>query len=455
MKKALTAMCVAAATVAASAAVAAGAVAPNDALYGRQWALPVIHAPDAWSRTTGSPNVKVAVVDSGVTMSQPDLAPSIWHNPGETGGGKENNGIDDDHDGFVDDWRGWDFVQGDNDPTDNFGHGTEVAGEIAARANNGIGIAGVAPNVTIIPVRVLDNLNHTNCEEGARGMAYAVKAGAQIVNYSIGEHDTCQAEEDVIKRAPNVLFVVAAMNDGLNNDQTPTYPCNDPEPNIVCVAATDANDQLWSHSNYGAQSVDLAAPGVDILSAYPKYGPEQVIFQDGFETDLDINWLPGSFGNWATTKEASHTGSWSLTDSPGGNFANNADLPVYLMDPLHLEGKSDCFANVYLKRDFSPFPSSWTGSDDRIQEEQSPDSVHWGRRVDGFVGGISDWKLWQIDLSELEGRFSIGQFRFRLLTDGVGAFDGVHIDDFKVTCIPPLTDYTGANDEFEPDSGTS
>jgi subtilisin family serine protease len=455
MKKALTAACVAAVAATASATVAQAAVTPNDALYGRQWALPKIQAPAAWDRTSGSPNVKVAVVDSGVTMSQPDLAPSIWHNPGETGAGKESNGIDDDHNGFVDDWRGWDFVQNDNDPSDNFHHGTEVAGVIAARANNGIGIAGVAPGVTIIPVRVLDNLNTTTCNEGAQGLAYAVKAGAQIVNFSVGTAKTCQPQSDVIQNNPNVLFVVAAMNDGSDNDQRPVYPCNDPAPNVICVAATDANDQLWNDSNFGAQSVDLAAPGVDILSTYLKYGPRETIFEDGFETDLDINWLPGTFGNWATTKEASHTGSWSLTDSPGGNFANNANLPVYLMDPLHLEGKSNCWANVYIKRDFSPFPSSWQGSDDDILSEATPDGVHWGRRKDGFIGGIADWELWQIDLSELENRFSIGEFRFRLQTDEVGAFDGVHLDDFKIYCQPPLTNYTGANDEFDPDSGTS
>jgi subtilisin family serine protease len=455
MKKALTAACVAAVAATASATVAQAAVTPNDALYGKQYALPKIQAPQAWDRTTGSPNVKVAVVDSGVTFGQPDLAPNLWKNPGETGGGKESNGVDDDHNGFVDDWRGWDFVGQDNDPTDNFGHGTEVASILAARANNAVGIAGVAPQTTIIPVRVLDNFNRTDCDEGAQGMAYAVKAGAQIVNLSVGEHKACQAEADVINGAPNVLFIAAAMNDGVDNDKTPIYPCTNPAPNLICVAASDANDQLWKDSNFGAQSVDLAAPGVDIMSAYPKFGPKQVIFQDGFETDLDINWLPATFGNWATTKEAAHTGNWSMTDSPGGNFANKSDLPVYLMDPLHLEGKTDCYATVYIKRAFSPFPSSWKGGDDEIRVEQSTDSIHWGRRTDGFIGGIADWQQWAIDLSELENRFSIGQLRFRLLTDEVGAFDGVHLDDFSVSCVPPLTNYTGASDEFDVDTGSS
>ena len=105
-------------------------------------------------------------------------------------------------------------------------------------------------------MRVLDNFNRTDCEEGAQGMAYAVKAGAQVVNFSVGEHKTCQAEADVINDAPNVLFVAAAMNDGADNDKTPIYPCVNPAPNVICVAASDANDQLWKDSNFGAQSVD-------------------------------------------------------------------------------------------------------------------------------------------------------------------------------------------------------
>jgi subtilisin family serine protease len=455
MKKVLTAMC-AAAAIAVPVAVAQGAVTPNDALYGGQWALPVIHAPEAWDRTTGSPNVKVAVVDSGVQMNQPDLAPNIWHNPGETGGGKESNGVDDDHNGFVDDWRGWDFVQQDNDPSDVYGHGASVAGVLAARENNGIGVAGVAGHVTIIPVRYLDNLGSGNCEELAAAADYAVRVGAQIVNISGAWHGACKQLADVINGAPGALFVVAAMNDGADVDQKPISPCSDPAPNIICVAATDQADNLWSHSNYGGQSVDLAAPGVDVLSPYPKFGPREVLFEDGFETDLDINWLgDGKPNTWDTTTEDAHTGSRSLTDSPGGNFANNTDNWAYLMQPLDLRGKTGCFANVWIKRNFSPFPSTFEGSNDRIQVETSPDYIHWGRRVDGSRTSSNGWELWQYDLSELEGQQSIGRFRYRLITDSVGAFDGVYLDDFKVICLPPITNLTGANGEFDVDSGTS
>jgi len=185
-----------------------------DPLSPRQWTLSKIGAPQAWARTTGSPAVKVAVVDSGVNLAHPDLVPNLWRNPGETGGGRETNGVDDDRNGYVDDWRGWDFVQQDNNPVDNYGHGTHVAGTIASRGNNGLGVSGVAWRASVIPVRVLDNLNSGGCADTAAGMAYAVRAGARIVNLSLGMRLPCQAERDVIDAAPNTLFAVAAMNTG-------------------------------------------------------------------------------------------------------------------------------------------------------------------------------------------------------------------------------------------------
>ena len=227
-----------------------GGAVPNDPFFDEQWGLHNtgqtvdgaagaagvdIGAPAAWERTTGSPDVKVAVVDSGINFDQPDLAPNIWRNPGESGGGRESNDVDDDGNGFVDDWRGWDFVQQDNDPSDNYGHGTHVAGTIAARGNNDLGVTGVAWRASVIPVRVLDNVDSGGCADTAAGMAYAVRAGARVVNMSLGMRLPCQAERDVIDGAPNTLFVVAAMNEALDVDAAPFYPCSYPSPNIVCV----------------------------------------------------------------------------------------------------------------------------------------------------------------------------------------------------------------------------
>jgi subtilisin family serine protease len=256
----------------------------------------------AWERTTGSTDVKVAVLDGGINFDQPDLAPNVWNNPGESGSGRESNGVDDDGNGYVDDWRGWDFVQQDNDPSDNFGHGTHVAGTIAARGDNALGVSGVAWHASLIPVRVLDNTNVGTCTDIAAGLEYAVRAGARIVNMSLGSFLPCQAERDVIDSAPDTLFVAAAMNQGIDVDATPVYPCAYPSPNIICVAATDSRDTLAGFSDYGARSVDLGAPGVSVLSSYVKWDPKVSLFTDGFETPLAGRWVTGGTpDSWVRT----------------------------------------------------------------------------------------------------------------------------------------------------------
>jgi subtilisin family serine protease len=425
----------------------------NDPLYSNQWALPAIHAPEAWTRTTGSPGVKVAVIDSGMTWGQPDLAPSLWRNPGETGGGKESNGKDDDGDGYVDDWRGWDFVQGDNDPTDNHGHGTAVASTIAARGNNGIGISGVAGNTTIVPIRVLDNDKSGRCSQIAAGIAYAAKIGAQVANVSIGSHNTCQAERDAIAAAPNVLFAIGSGNDG---ESEADYPCAYDLPNIICVGATDQSDAAAAYSNFDPQTVDLAAPGTHMLGAWPLPGPKYSIFKDGFETPIPGRWLPGAPNTWDRTTSGARTGSYALTDSPKGNYADNTDSYVYLMQELDLRGMRGCFANVWINSKIDPDLGTGRALGDALIAEASVDGVDWGERPDAFFGVSGGYELWQIDLSELEGRDNPPmRFRFDLLSDVSGNSDGVYLDDFEVACWPPLENYTGAANEFDYDTGTS
>jgi subtilisin family serine protease len=449
----------------------AGAV-PNDAFFGEQWSLhntgqsvdgvagaagADIDAVAAWQRTIGSPAVKVAVVDSGINFDQPDLAPNIWRNPGESGGGREHNGVDDDHNGFVDDWRGWDFVQQDNLPADNYGHGTHVAGTIAARGGNGLGVSGVAQRASLIPVRVLDNQDAGYCDEIAAGMAYAVRVGARIVNVSIGSRLPCQAERDVIESAPNTLFVVAAMNDGVNVDVDPFYPCAYPSANIVCVAATDARDRLIAFSDYGARSVDLAAPGVSILSSFVKWGPRQSLFTDDFETPLTGRWVSGgSPDTWQRTPFAPvRGGGFSLASSVFGTAGDNTDNWARLTQGLDLTGRRDCAASVWLRASLSGFdPTQPVEEQDRIVAETSSDGTAWGRRPDVLIGANSAFERWLIDLSPLEGR-ATGGLRFRLITNGDGVSGGVALDDLEVFCVPPLTDYTGAADEFIVSSGTS
>jgi subtilisin family serine protease len=260
------------------------AVAPNDTYFPQEWGLnntgqaifgvsgtpdADIDAPEAWDITTGSPAVTVAVIDSGVDMTHPDLAPNIWSNPGESGGGKETNGVDDDLDGLVDDAHGWDWVSNDSDPSDENGHGTHVAGTIGARGNDGTGVAGVSWNTSLMPLRVLDSSGSGSIADVVAADSYAGAHGAAVVNESFGGSGFSQAEYDAIRSAPGTLFVVAAGNAGANDDTTPTYPCSYDLPNLICVAATDQHDALAGFSNYGATTVDLGAPGYRIESDRP------------------------------------------------------------------------------------------------------------------------------------------------------------------------------------------
>jgi subtilisin family serine protease len=232
-----------------------------------------IDAPEAWEYSKGSKDVVVAVIDSGVDYNHPDLAPNIWTNPGESGGGKETNGADDDGNGFVDDFRGWDFGNNDNDPMDPHSHGTHVAGTIGAVGDNGLGITGVAWSANLMPVKIGDEQGGLSAASVIEGLGYAVRAGAKVVNGSFGGGNRTQAEEDAIKAAKDkTLFVVAAGNDRQNNDREPFFPCNFKSPNLVCVAATDQKDELAIFSNYGEQNVDIAAPGMNIYSTIPGGG---------------------------------------------------------------------------------------------------------------------------------------------------------------------------------------
>ena len=236
-----------------------------------------IDAPEAWDLTTGSPQVVAAVVDTGVDVGHPDLDSSIWTNPGESGDGRESNGIDDDANGLIDDSRGWDWVADDNLPADENGHGTHVSGTITASGNDGTGVTGVSQNSRVMPLRVLDAAGSGTVADLISAYRYAAAKGAPIVNASLGGSGFSRAELDAINAAPNTLFVVAAGNggeDGVgdNVDATPEYPCAYQAANIVCVAASDQNDGLARFSNFGSVAVDLAAPGVRTLSTVPGGG---------------------------------------------------------------------------------------------------------------------------------------------------------------------------------------
>jgi len=219
-----------------------------------------IDAQEAWGITTGSPQVIIAVVDTGVDYNHPDLASNIWQNTGEI-----INGKDDDGNGYIDDVRGWNFVAKNNDPMDDSGHGTHCAGTIAAVGNNGIGVTGTAWNVKIMPLKFLNAQGSGFVSDAISAILYANRKGAAVISNSWSGTGYTQSLKDAIDSSSSVI-VCAAGNSGANSDVNPQYPAAFTSSNILSVAASDYNDKLASFSNYGTASVDLAAPGVSIYS---------------------------------------------------------------------------------------------------------------------------------------------------------------------------------------------
>jgi|GEM_PF-1014650 len=254
-----------------------GVLTPNDPGWALQWGPAQIEAPTAWSIVTGTSDLVIAVLDSGLQRDHEDLAGNVWTNPGET----PDNGIDDEGNGKVDDVWGWHFYHAwawdgqeytylpreDNRVVDDNGHGTHVAGIAGAEINNGLGIAGMAGGSRLMTVKVLDQYGTGWYSDIAQGIVYAVDNGAQIINLSAGGESPSQTLQEAVDyaHAHGVLVVAATGNDG----GAVLYPaaCE----HVLAVAATDQSDAWADFSNHGPQ-VDVAAPGVDIYSTWPWRG---------------------------------------------------------------------------------------------------------------------------------------------------------------------------------------
>ena len=257
---------------------------PNDPSYSQLWGMnntgqnggtpdADIDAPEAWDISKGSASIVVAVIDSGVDYTHPDLAANIWTNPGEIAG----NGIDDDGNGFVDDIHGYDFANNDADPMDDNDHGTHVSGTIAGVGDNGVGVVGVNWVSSIMALKFLDASGSGTTSDAIRAVNYATMmrtshgVNIRVTNNSWGGGAFDQSLSDAIKAGGDagILFVAAAGNSGTDNDVIPSYPSGYNLSCIIAVAATDNQDIIANFSQYGATTVDLAAPGVDILSTIP------------------------------------------------------------------------------------------------------------------------------------------------------------------------------------------
>ncbi len=273
---------------------------PNDPGYPRQWGLhntgqtggtadADVDAPQAWNLSVGSDNAVIAVIDTGVDYTHPDLRANMWVNPGETGldsqgRSRMTNGVDDDGNGYIDDVHGINAITRTGNPMDDNRHGTHVAGIIGASSNNQVGVAGVNWRVKIIGAKFMNASGNGSVADAIRALDYCTslkrlfldsggRRGANILatNNSWGGNNFSQALFDAIKRSSDagILFIAAAGNSATNNDTTPFYPAGYNLPNIIAVAATDARDRRAIFSNYGANSVEMGAPGADILSTIP------------------------------------------------------------------------------------------------------------------------------------------------------------------------------------------
>lgn len=314
-----------------------------DPLFSKQWGMLDTGVQEAWKITLGNPNMIVAVIDTGVDYTHEDLLPNLWRNEKEIPG----NGIDDDNNGYVDDTIGWDFVSNDAKPFDfavdpldlimgggNPGHGTHCAGNVAARGGNGLGIAGVAPNVKIMSIRFLSEKGQGTTADAVKSILYAVNNGARILSNSWGSEGEDpadavgnQALRDAVQYAQDkgALFIAAAGNGhngvGYNNDidAKPAFPASYDHDIILSVAALDSKNELGSFSNWGLKTVDIGAPGVAVFSTTVggKYS-DLVLSIGGFEVTWDgtsmatphvagaaaLYWSANPTKSWREVKEA-------------------------------------------------------------------------------------------------------------------------------------------------------
>ena len=419
---------------------------PNDPFYPDLWGLnntgqPIpgssspgtpdadIDAPEAWDITTGSDEVTVAIVDTGVDYDHPDLASNIWRNPGETGldaGGaaKATNGVDDDGNGLIDDSRGWDWPGADNAPRDFDGHGSHVAGTVGGAGDDGAGIVGVNWRVQLMALRALDTQGSGNDAEIASAFAYAGDKGADVVNASLGGPGSSQVLEDAVTSAPDTLFMFAAGNDNQDNDLNAYQPCTIDAPNVLCVAATNQFDQLASFSNYGATTVDLAAPGNRIVSAYNSLS--EVLGED-FDAGMS-GWT--TTGTWGV--EQAGAGNFRLVDSPNGSYADNSAANFARSPAVDLSAEAGCQLTYTARRRLAP--------NDSLTVETSTDGATWSTLQ--TYTGVNDSTSIELEhsLAAVEGA-GTAYVRFGLESDAAGTADGVWIDEVSIRCRDEQLDY--------------
>jgi subtilisin family serine protease len=411
---------------------------PNDPQFGQLWGLhntgqtggtpdADIDAPEAWDIHTGSPDAVIAVIDTGIAYGHTDLTSNMWTNDPEVNG---IPGVDDDGNGYVDDGYGWDFVGADNDPTDYFSHGTHVAGTIAAIGNNAIGITGVNWLASIMPLRIFGAFGYGDTANAIEAITYAADNGAHVINASWGGGGFSQALYDAISYANDrgCLFVAAAGNFGDDNDINPFYPASYDLPNIISVAASEHNDNLAGFSNFGATSVDVAAPGLNVLSSIPLLGlgPENQVLNEDFESGLG-NWTHGGINDfWDLTDALSVTPTHSLADTPAGNYLDRTESAIVHNTSLNLIDKF-AVLEYQLRYDLASGDYLYVGATLNGGGFLPLYAVNFDGRFSGNSAGSFEFHMTSVSpFGDLSNDVNVG---FQLSSDGVNEDDGVYIDD--------------------------
>jgi thermitase len=370
----------------------------------------------AWDRITDCSAVTVAVVDSGVNYAHEDLASNMW-----SGGAMYPN-------------HGWDFVSNDNDPKDENGHGTHVAGIIGAVGNNAIGSSGVCWRASIMAVRALDETGSGTTADIAAALNFAGNNGAKVVNMSLGttENDSAIRSAITSLNSKGVVVIVAAGNESNDVDTgTPSYPCSYSLPNLVCVAAITSSNTLASFSNTGATSVDVAAPGVNIESSYA-----------GTETFTNLSFASSGVLNWSTSGSGWGYRNVNVTsgntpmlvnpatyDGSVARYANNMTAQVWRT--LNLAGvdvawfETDGFLDI-AANDFFSVASKSTGGNPFDTGGSSLDSIEdFSSGAEGFL----------VTYPLKDCRTTMCSIGFQMTTDSSGTDFGAGIYHVSVTTL--------------------
>ena len=408
---------------------------PNDTEYSKLWGMSNTGAPDsegikgvkgvdigaekAWETTTGSKNVVVAIIDTGIDFAIPDLKDNAWTNVKEANGVA---GVDDDKNGYVDDIHGYNFSENKGDSTDDNGHGSHCAGTIGARGDDGAGVAGVNWNVSLMAVKFLDANGSGTLANGVKAIDYARKNGAKVLSNSWGGGPFTQALFDVISATEKAdeLFIAAAGNDASDNDADPGYPASYKIENIISVAAVDARGELADFSNYGATTVHLAAPGVNIYSTAP--APTNFQFMSG--TSM-------------ATPHVAGAAALLLADNPNQSYLQLKKRLIAGARPLHsLKGKTVSGGMLDVSYALSGAqppadpndPSLWTN---KVSKTVSSAHPYGDKYAGSWTVTVPGAQRFSVHFSKLETEANYDKVSFYTPTgELIGTISGTRTDSF-------------------------